>query len=76
MLHENVGRGKTCQTFYIEFTWPPRGNEKVTESLKELSYLKYGRDRELVEAAVMEKYKKEPVLASALPGIAKSPFMD
>lgn len=53
--------GKPTRPFNIEFTWPPQGKEKVAENLKELSYLKYGQNRDLVESLIMEKYKKEPV---------------
>lgn len=52
--------GKPVRPFNIEFTWPPKGNDAVAENLKELSYLKYGQNRELVESLIMEKYKKEP----------------
>ncbi len=56
-----LSHGKPTRPFNIEFTWPAKGNDKIVENLKELSYLKYGQDREEVEAAIMEKYKKEPV---------------
>jgi hypothetical protein len=56
-----LSQGKPTRPFNIEFTWPPRGNEKVAENLKELSYLKYGQNRDLVESLIMEKYKKDPV---------------
>jgi hypothetical protein len=45
----------------LEFKYPEGGNKSVAEKIKELSYLKYGGDREEVEAAIMEKYKKEPL---------------
>ncbi|MEN9649244.1 MAG: hypothetical protein RL094_211 [Candidatus Parcubacteria bacterium] len=57
-----LSRGRPTRPFNIEFTWPPKGNEKIVEDLKQLSYLKYGQDRAEVEAAVMEKYKKEPLI--------------
>lgn len=53
--------GKPVRPFNIEFTWPSKGNPEVVDSLKELSFLKYGQDRTLVEDLIMEKYKKEPV---------------
>lgn len=59
-----LSQGKPTRPFNIEFTWPPRGNEKVAENLKELSYLKYGQNRDLVESLIMEKYKKDPVPAA------------
>jgi len=55
-----LSNGKPVRPFNVEFTWPPAGNEKVAESLKQLSYLKYGQDRDLVESSILEKYKKEP----------------
>ncbi len=64
--------GKPARPFNIEFTWPPKGNEKIVEKIKELSYLKFGQDREGVEAAIMEKYKKEPV--PARPAMSGNPF--
>jgi hypothetical protein len=53
--------GKPTRPFNIEFTWPEAGNKKIVEKIKELSYLKFGQDREEVEAAILVKYKKEPV---------------
>lgn len=55
-----LSRGKPTRPFNIEFTWPANGNQKIVEDLKQLSYLKYGKDRGDVEASIMEKYKKEP----------------
>ena len=37
----------------------PKGNPDIVESLKQLSYLKYGRDREEVEAEIMGRYDKQ-----------------
>ena len=53
--------GKPVRPFNVEFTWPDKGTPDVVENLKELSFLKYGQDRTLVEDLIMEKYKKEPV---------------
>ena len=39
---------------------PEKGNAEIAESLKELSYLKYGRRREEVEREIMQKYGSEP----------------
>lgn len=64
-----LSEGKPVRPFNIEFTWPPRGNDKVAANLKELSYLKYGQDREIVEHAILEKYKKEPI-----PSAKPNPF--
>ncbi len=37
---------------------PEKGNIEIVESLKELSYLKYGRDREEIEEEIMARYQK------------------
>jgi len=50
--------GQPAKPFNIAFPFPPKGNVEAVEKRKELSYLKYGRDRAEVEAEIMEKYKK------------------
>ncbi|MFH0755170.1 MAG: hypothetical protein V1910_00690 [bacterium] len=42
----------------METNLPPRGTKILLDKIKELSYLKYGRNREEVENAIIEKYKK------------------
>jgi hypothetical protein len=42
----------------METNLPPRGNKILLDKIKELSYIKYGKDREIVEEEIMEKYKK------------------
>ncbi|MFA5933854.1 MAG: TraM recognition domain-containing protein [Candidatus Paceibacterota bacterium] len=37
----------------------PEGNREIIDKLKELSYLKYGRDREEVEAEIFGKYEQK-----------------
>ncbi len=64
--------GKPVRPFNIEFTWPEKGNPEIVESLKELSYLKYGQERELVEGLIMEKYKKEPVASISAASVGRS----
>ena len=56
-----LSNGKPVKPFNIEFTWPTKGNVAIVDKIQELSYLKFGQEREDVEAAIMEKYKKEPV---------------
>lgn len=67
--------GKPVRPFNIEFTWPSKGDPDMVENLKQLSFLKYGQDRALVEDLIMEKYKKEPVpaLTPAAPRATFSP---
>jgi len=36
---------------------PEEGNKEIVDSLKQLSYMKYGRDRAEVEAEIMGRYK-------------------
>ena len=37
------------------FTPPPKGDAELASAIKQLSRLKYGRDRALVEAEIMER---------------------
>ena len=50
--------GRPVKPFNIETLAPPEGNTANIEKLKELSYLKFGRDRAEVEAEIMKKYQK------------------
>ncbi|MDQ5969250.1 MAG: hypothetical protein QG579_407, partial [Patescibacteria group bacterium] len=50
--------GKPVKAFNIRATAPPQGNPKIVETLKQLSYLTYGGNREEIEANILEKYKK------------------
>ena len=47
--------GRPIKPFNIETMPPPKGSVEIAEKLKELSYLKFGRPREEVEAEVMKK---------------------
>ena len=51
-------KGTPVKPFSMTCHWSliPKGNMTIVESLKELSYLKYGRDREEIEAEIMAKY--------------------
>jgi len=51
-------RGQPVKPFNIKVPFPPKGNINVVEKIKEMSYLRYGRDRAEIEAEIMEKYKK------------------
>jgi hypothetical protein len=50
--------GRPAKPFNIETLPPPIGNKSITDKLKELSYLKFGKERSLVEAEIMKKYQK------------------
>lgn len=54
-----LSRGVPIKPFSIMTLPPPKGNREIINSLKELSYLKFGRERKLVENEIMAKYKKE-----------------
>jgi len=51
--------GTPANPFNIETFAPSGGNPDVVASLKELSYLTYGRDRAEVEAEVAKKYSRD-----------------
>ena len=50
--------GKPARPFNIEFTLPPNVDKSHLDQLKQLSYLKYGRDRADVEEEIAKKYRK------------------
>lgn len=47
----------TSKPFNMVFDRPPKENAEITEALKELSRLKYGRDKSLVEGEISIRYK-------------------
>ena len=49
--------GKPAKPFNIEISFPPKGNTAMLEKLKELSYMKYGRDKREVEEMILKKYR-------------------
>lgn len=50
--------GVPVKPFNLRALPPPKGNHEITPKLKELSYLKYGRDRAEVEEEIMARYKQ------------------
>lgn len=50
--------GQPTKPFNIATFPPPEGNRDIVEKIKELSYLKFGREREEVEAEIMDKYRQ------------------
>jgi ribosomal protein S25 len=53
-----LAHGRPVKPFNIETMTPPQGNKSVVDAIKQLSHLKYGRDRKLVEEEIMKKYRK------------------
>ena len=43
--------------FNLRIPPPPKGNDTIADKIKELSYLKYGRPRDEVEAEIMARYQ-------------------
>lgn len=50
--------GQPTKPFNMATFAPPKGNMEVIEKIKELSYLKFGRERSEVEAEIMDKYRQ------------------
>ena len=50
-------KGQPTKPFNLTTLPPEKGNPEIVDSLKELSYVKYGRDRAEVEAEIMARYK-------------------
>ena len=50
--------GRPAKPFNIGTLPPPKGDPSIVDSLKHLSYLKYGGDREVIEQEIMKKYQK------------------
>jgi len=49
--------GQPSEPFNIETLAPQKGNPSLIEKIKELSHLKYGRDRKEIEDEIMKKYE-------------------
>lgn len=52
-------KGQPSKPFNMHTLAPEKGNPEIVESLKELSYLKYGRDRAEIESEIMAKYERQ-----------------
>jgi hypothetical protein len=50
--------GRPIKPFNIETLPVPDGNFANIDKLKQLSYLKYGKDKKMIEAEILERYKK------------------
>ncbi|MEK7185023.1 MAG: DUF87 domain-containing protein, partial [Patescibacteria group bacterium] len=51
-----LANGRPLKPFNIETLPPHQGDKAVIEAIKELSHLKYGKDRAVVEEEIMVKY--------------------
>ncbi len=49
-------KGQPTKPFNLSTLAPEKGNPEIVDALKELSYLKYGRDREEIEEEIMARY--------------------
>lgn len=49
--------GRPQKAFNLKESFPPTGNLALIETLKQLSYLTYGGNREEIETSILEKYK-------------------
>lgn len=54
-----LSNGQPLKPFNIATLPPDEGNPNIAEKIKELSFLKYGRPREEVEAEIMAKYRRD-----------------
>ncbi len=66
-----LSHGKPTKPFNIRVDHMPRGNMDIIDNLKELSYLKYGRDRETITDEIDEKFAKDkakPKMPAGLDG--------
>jgi hypothetical protein len=67
---KKLSGGRPVKPFSMETNLPPRGTKILLDKIKELSYLKYGKDRGEVESIIMEKYKK-PEIKIDIPPVQK-----
>ncbi|MFA6585839.1 MAG: TraM recognition domain-containing protein [Candidatus Paceibacterota bacterium] len=49
-------KGQPTKPFNIKTLAPEEGNKGIVDNLKQLSYMKYGRDREEVETEIMSRF--------------------
>jgi len=64
--------GRPVKPFSLFIPFPPRGDSSKVDKIKELSYLRYGRERTMVEEEIMKKYEKKEV--SPPPASPATPF--
>ena len=56
-LVKTLINGQTAKPFNIKIDPPARGNEELSEQIKETSRQKYGRDRQEVEAEILHRLR-------------------
>jgi hypothetical protein len=66
-----LANGQPRRPFNIEVTPPEKFDPSHVAELKQLSYLKYGGDREAIEAEIMKKYAKAPAEPQASLGASR-----
>jgi hypothetical protein len=64
-----LSEGRPVKPFNIEAFPPPQGDASQVSKLKELSYLKFGKERSGVESEIMGKYKKPEVVVEKKPSV-------
>jgi hypothetical protein len=52
-------KGQPTKPFNMATFRPPQGTMEIVEKIKELSYLKFGRERAEVEEEIMDKYRQQ-----------------
>ena len=52
-------KGIPQKAFNIKEPLPPKGNQAIVDTLKQLSYLSYGGDKTEIEAEILKKYKSK-----------------
>lgn len=54
-----LSKGQPVKPFDLKTADNPASNTQIVPLLKELSYMRYGRDRDTVESEIMEKYNRK-----------------
>ena len=57
-----LSNGRPVKPFSMETNMPPRGTKILLDKVKQISYLRYGKERNIVEEEILEKYKKPEVI--------------
>ncbi len=68
-----LSNGKPVRPFSMETVAPQKGDMAIVEKLKELSYLTFGKDKDLVEELIQQKYKAN-MPAQNPESLAANPF--